>query len=107
MVILAIGAGKPRRQKIASHHYLSLRDVSGRAIVSPSLTSLSPRNSIYVSYREVQDELRERKGLDIPMTHVIITSDEQDPAWWDEVRALGWVPIDHDAMRTEQVYGKW
>lgn len=60
-----------------------------------------------MTYREVQEELLQRKGIDIPMTHVIITSDEKDPAWWDEVQALGWVRIDHDVMRTEEVYGKW
>ena len=44
-------------------------------------------------YSEVQAELRERKGTDIPMTHVIMTSDETDETWWDEVRAIGWVRL--------------
>ncbi|KAI0964013.1 hypothetical protein AcW1_000933 [Taiwanofungus camphoratus] len=56
---------------------------------------------------EVQEELRERKGIDIPSTRVIVTSDEQDPTWWDEIKSLGWVAVDHNAMETEQTYGKW
>ena len=57
--------------------------------------------------REVQDELRERKGIDIPMTRVIMTSDETDEAWWDEVAALGWAKMDHDKFETVERYGKW
>ena len=56
-------------------------------------------------YREVQDELRERKGMDVE--RVFISSDEKDPAWWDQIKALGWRTIDHDAMRTAEVYGRW
>ncbi|KAH9898206.1 hypothetical protein C8Q73DRAFT_684005 [Cubamyces lactineus] len=57
--------------------------------------------------REVQEELRERKGIDIPMTRVIVTSDEKDPAWWEEVAALGWRTIDHDTAGTAEVFGRW
>ncbi|KAI0734697.1 hypothetical protein C8Q72DRAFT_873170 [Fomitopsis betulina] len=57
--------------------------------------------------REVQDELRLRKNIEIPDTHVIITSDETDQAWWDGVTSLGWVKIDHDAWETGQTYGNW
>ena len=60
-----------------------------------------------MSCREVQDELRLRKGIDILDTHVIITSDEKDQAWWDEATSLGWVKIDHDAWETEQKHGSW
>ncbi|KAL1951501.1 hypothetical protein VTO73DRAFT_650 [Trametes versicolor] len=57
--------------------------------------------------REVQEELLARKGLDIPMTRVIITSDEKDPAWWEEVRALGWRTLDHEAAGTAEAFGRW
>ncbi|KZT75033.1 hypothetical protein DAEQUDRAFT_660021 [Daedalea quercina L-15889] len=67
----------------------------------------APISVIQRRVREVQDELRLRKDIDIPDTHVIITSDEQDQAWWDEVTSLGWVKIDHDAWETERKYGKW
>ncbi|KAI0706099.1 hypothetical protein BC835DRAFT_1260723 [Cytidiella melzeri] len=57
--------------------------------------------------REVQDELYERKGIRIPMTRVIMTSDESDEAWWDEVTALGWVRMNHNEQHTEEHHGRW
>lgn len=36
-----------------------------------------------------------------------MTSDEKDPAWWDEVTALGWAGMDHDEQRTVERYGRW
>jgi hypothetical protein len=54
---------------------------------------------------EVQQELRERKGIDV--TRVIMTSDERDPNWWSEVRNLGWNWIDYAAERTVETHGKW
>ena len=124
MVTLQIGAGKPNNQKTASRRCPSSRDVSGKLssssilrlphLVSPAGTFVVTPNLICIRVlimfdlnREVQDELKERKGIDIPATRVIITSDERDPAWWAEVQALGWVPIDHGVMRTEEAYGKW
>jgi hypothetical protein len=53
--------------------------------------------------QEVKDELRERRGLDVK--HVIMTSDERDPAWWADVAAQGWLAVDHS--RTEELYGRW
>lgn len=55
----------------------------------------------------MQDELYERKGIRIPMTRVIMTSDESNQTWWDEVTALGWVRMDHDEQRTVERYGRW
>ncbi|KAF9225474.1 hypothetical protein BS17DRAFT_879488 [Gyrodon lividus] len=54
---------------------------------------------------EVQQELRERKGIDV--TRVIMTSDERDPNWWSGVRDLGWTWIDYAAEHTVETYGKW
>ncbi|KAG2339449.1 hypothetical protein BDR05DRAFT_968039 [Suillus weaverae] len=54
---------------------------------------------------EVQEELRTLKGIQV--THIIMTSDESDPEWWSEVRALGWTWVDYAAERTEEIYGKW
>lgn len=41
------------------------------------------------------------------MSRVIITSDETDPVWWDEVRALGWKTVDHQKARTVETLGRW
>ncbi|KZP28811.1 hypothetical protein FIBSPDRAFT_728362 [Athelia psychrophila] len=53
--------------------------------------------------REVQAELLQKKGMDV--THIIMTSDEDDPAWWEEVYKQGWKAPDHTNTATE--YGRW
>lgn len=55
----------------------------------------------------MQDEILDRKGIYIPMTRVIMTSDETDQAWWDEVAALGWAAMDHNEQHTVERYGRW
>lgn len=57
--------------------------------------------------REVQDEIRARKGIDIPMTRVIMTSDDRNETWWDEVRSYGWARMDHTEQQTVEHYGRW
>ncbi|TCD65886.1 hypothetical protein EIP91_002046 [Steccherinum ochraceum] len=64
-----------------------------------SLTTFSRRVA------EVQYELRERKGIKVE--HVIVTSDEQDEKWWDQVKEMGWLRIDHDKEGTAERYGEW
>ncbi|KAG1802972.1 uncharacterized protein HD556DRAFT_1490165 [Suillus plorans] len=65
----------------------------------------APLSVIARRVSEVQEELRTRKGIHV--THVIMTSDERDPEWWSDVRALGWTWVDYAAERTEEIYGKW
>ncbi|KAJ3344313.1 hypothetical protein HDU93_000103 [Gonapodya sp. JEL0774] len=45
----------------------------------------------------------------INVTEVIVTSDERDPRWWEQVAELGpgWRWINHTVERTEERYGKW
>jgi hypothetical protein len=52
---------------------------------------------------EVKAEILHRKG--IVVDHVIMTSDERDPAWWEGVKALGWFSLDHS--NTVELYGPW
>jgi len=54
---------------------------------------------------EVQEELKERHGRVV--TKVLVTSDETDPAWWEEVQSFGWFYINHSSERTVEKYGKW
>ncbi|KAJ3487322.1 hypothetical protein NLI96_g3606 [Meripilus lineatus] len=54
---------------------------------------------------EIQQELMERKGINV--TRVIMTSDEQDESWWDRVREMGWLRIDHEKENTIIEYGEW
>ncbi|KAJ7110064.1 hypothetical protein C8R44DRAFT_842487 [Mycena epipterygia] len=53
--------------------------------------------------REVQDEARERFG--VAVDHVVMTSDEQNATWWEEVGRLGWFTPDHS--QTKERYGEW
>jgi hypothetical protein len=55
--------------------------------------------------REVRAELAERKGLDVK--HVLMTSDERDPAWWADVRAMGWSFIDYKNEPKDSLLGSW
>ncbi|KAF8634864.1 hypothetical protein AX15_000619 [Amanita polypyramis BW_CC] len=52
---------------------------------------------------EVRQELRERKGLEVQ--HVVVTSDERNATWWEDVRRQGWLTIDHS--KTVEQYGHW
>jgi len=63
----------------------------------PSLSVISRR------VEEVKAELLQRKG--IVVHHVIMTSDESDPVWWQGVKELGWFSIDHS--KTAEHHGPW
>jgi hypothetical protein len=63
----------------------------------PSLPVISRRVD------EVKAEILQRKGIEV--SHVIMTSDEGDPAWWEGVKALGWFGLDHS--NTAELYGPW
>ena len=63
-----------------------------------------PPLSAYVdAVQAVRDELLETRGLSVE--HVIVTSDERDPDWWQEIAAVGWSFPDHS--QTSALYGKW
>ncbi len=53
--------------------------------------------------QEVKDELMATQGLDIK--HVVVTSDERNATWWQEVAEQGWFAPDHS--RTKELLGDW
>lgn len=60
--------------------------------------------TIYRRVREVKEELAEKyPGMSVE--HVIMTSDEREEAWWDQVAELGWYTVDHS--KTVEEYGRW
>ncbi|KAF8215953.1 hypothetical protein K438DRAFT_2106209 [Mycena galopus ATCC 62051] len=63
----------------------------------------APLSVIQRRVREVQDEMKERK--DIEVEHVIVTSDEKNRTWWGDVDKVGWLGVDH--TRTKELYGHW
>ncbi|CAK5273569.1 unnamed protein product [Mycena citricolor] len=52
---------------------------------------------------EVQSELLRTHGLAVSL--VVMTSDEKDPDWWNEVSGYGWKRLDHS--ETAERYGFW
>ncbi|CUA72485.1 hypothetical protein RSOLAG22IIIB_01155 [Rhizoctonia solani] len=58
--------------------------------------------------REVQAALRAR-ATPIDARAVLVTSDERNPEWWQEIAELGseWGWVDHGAEGTVEKYGKW
>jgi hypothetical protein len=56
---------------------------------------------------DVSATLFTQRNLRVPERNVLVTSDETDAAWWEEVAALGWRRVDHAAEETEARYGKW
>ncbi|KAF7347413.1 hypothetical protein MVEN_01497200 [Mycena venus] len=65
----------------------------------------APLSAIARRVDEVKAEILQRKGVTV--NHIIITSDEKNDAWWDQVADLGWWTPDHVKMRTEERYGVW
>jgi hypothetical protein len=63
----------------------------------------APLSAIQRRVREVQDEIKECKGIEVQ--HVIVTSDEKNHTWWRDVDELGWLVVDH--TRTKELYGLW
>jgi hypothetical protein len=53
--------------------------------------------------QEVKDELYERRGIKVE--HVIMTSDEDDATWWQEVVELGWKRVDYP--NGPKTFGEW
>ncbi|KAF8758465.1 GDP-fucose protein O-fucosyltransferase [Rhizoctonia solani] len=58
--------------------------------------------------REVQASLR-LQSTPIDVRSVLVTSDERDPGWWEEMAEFGpeWGWVDHKAEGTVEKYGKW
>jgi len=69
----------------------------------PLKDCFAPLSVIARRVDEVQEELWATQH--IVVDRVIVTSDEQDPAWWDAVFEMGWVTPDHS--RTVEEHGKW
>ncbi|EPQ60426.1 hypothetical protein GLOTRDRAFT_124182 [Gloeophyllum trabeum ATCC 11539] len=55
----------------------------------------------------IQADLLASRNISVPAAHVLMTSDEQDAAWWAQVRAMGWRWIDHGAEETAARLGRW
>ncbi|KAF8913684.1 hypothetical protein CPB85DRAFT_1433872 [Mucidula mucida] len=66
---------------------------------------LAPLSAFQRRVHQVQVELLQRTGVQV--TRVIVSSDERDPKFWEQVDALGWHYNDHEKERTIETYGEW
>lgn len=71
----------------------------------PSYECFAPLSAYARRVDEIRRELLQTKGLVVD--EVVLTSDERDPEWWAQVKALGWLFPDHQEERTAETYGKW
>jgi len=55
--------------------------------------------------REIQEEVQERHGY--TPRHVVMLSDERDPAWWDSIREVGWYTTASIVQDTQEKHGGW
>ncbi|KAF7289478.1 hypothetical protein HMN09_01341800 [Mycena chlorophos] len=97
---VAIAPYEPTPPYIAIH--VRHGDFAGWCEV-PLKDCFAPLSAIARRVEELQDELWEKKRLVVD--RVVVTSDERDPGWWDEVNELGWVSPDHS--QTAERYGAW
>ncbi|KAJ7750367.1 hypothetical protein B0H16DRAFT_1374326 [Mycena metata] len=65
----------------------------------------APLSAIDRRVQEVKAEILQRKGIEVE--HVIITSDEQNRTWWNQIKEMGWRTPDHVKLKTEETHGIW
>ncbi|KAF8236024.1 hypothetical protein L208DRAFT_1391449 [Tricholoma matsutake] len=66
---------------------------------------LAPLSAFVRRVEEVKNSLFLKHGLNV--SEVLLTSDEKDPAFWQQVTEEGWRYIDHNAEKTLRRYGEW
>jgi hypothetical protein len=98
---IGVQPGEPTPPWISIH----LRRGDFRALCgeTPLSDCFAPLHVVARRVREVQDELLARKGLEVK--HVIMTSDEKNSTWWEDVVAQGWLAVDHST--TVATHGVW
>ena len=69
------------------------------------------REACFPSMAEYQAEVqRIRTALQVKLgvspQHVVVLSDEKDPAWWAEIRAQGWYTPTYDDEKAIEYYGR-
>ena len=64
---------------------------------------LTPRQYAYRAW----EVMNEAKKVGIHAQKVIVTTDEQDPEWLDQLRAYGLIVVDHVAAQTGEKLGWW
>lgn len=89
--------------------HIRRQDFSNWCQGRPKNECFAPLDDYAIRVQEIQDELRPRYNLDDFPLKVMITSDERDGGWWDDVKSRGWLPIDHgpSGFDTAKNHGQW
>ncbi|TRM65026.1 hypothetical protein BD626DRAFT_490664 [Schizophyllum amplum] len=89
--------GLPERAEIPPYIAVHMRrgDFGGWCKGVPIDECLPPVSAYFRRVHEVQEDLANDPGQ-IQARHVIVQSNERDPAFWEEVKALGYLYIDYD-----------
>lgn len=81
-------------------------DFDGQCPENSSLDDCFAPLSTYARHVEtLKEKLMERDNREA--THVIVTSDEKNPSWWEKVHALGWTHVNYRKERTVETLGPW
>ncbi|TFK56649.1 hypothetical protein OE88DRAFT_1670074 [Heliocybe sulcata] len=103
----------PEGAEIPPYIAIHVRHGDFRVYCNPAPTSpldgscFAPLSALRTRVFEIQADLLESQGISVPSSHVLMTSDESDPEWWDQVREMGWRWIDHKAEDTAGRLGRW
>lgn len=65
----------------------------------------APLSRYALRVEQVQKQLREEHNVDAKL--VLMTSDERNATWWEEVNKLGWAHIDFAGEPQDEILGKW
>jgi len=86
-------------------------DFAGSCHDIPVKDCLAPLSAYARRIKQAHEEIVKRHGPDSILAtasqRVVVSSDEDDPAWWEQVRAMGWLYIDHAKEGTASTYGPW
>lgn len=66
-------------------------------------TNLTPRD---YAYRAAQ-VLKEARSMGTQVERIVVTTDETDPEWLNQLRAIGFLIVDHVAARTGERLNWW
>ncbi|KAJ7760803.1 hypothetical protein B0H14DRAFT_2973458, partial [Mycena olivaceomarginata] len=74
-----------------------------RRVVRPVDECFAPLSAYARCVEEVREELQRAQGIEVQ--RVVLTSDETNATWWEEVAAYGWHRVDHST--TVETHSRW
>ncbi|KAG8893832.1 hypothetical protein FRC01_013329 [Tulasnella sp. 417] len=100
-----LGEGEPIPKFISMH--IRHGDFKVYCGDTPKEHCMAPVSALANAVDDVRASLKSQLGISVSSSDVLVTSDEEDPAWWAEIDKLGWAHIDHKAERTVEKHSRW